>query len=430
MLYDFYVGSYAPADHESIYRYQLNGETGALVRKCAIKGVDNPSWLLLHPNGKLMYSVEELNPDGRVAVYSLENDVPEYLFSLETEGADPCHLSLSPDGSFLFAANYSSGSLSVFRLDSSGRPEGMSDCRQHTGKGCHPKRQEGPHVHFTRMIDGLLCVCDLGLDCIAAYSLDEAAGRLTERGKVFCFPGGYGPRHLAVHDAHKGFVYVIGELTGDLCVLHRNGSQYELLQRISSLPEYFAGEEATEENTAAAIRFSENGRLLFVSNRGADSVTSFFVRADGKAEKVDSVSSGGNGPRDFAVFGKYIVVANQHSDNLSVLEFEPESGKMKRLAGSEPLTKPAVITRIRPVLPVPAASGHAPAASGHSGHAPATSDHAPATSGHAPAASGHAPAASSHAPAVSGHSGHVPAASSHAPGEEGDWRLSSEESGD
>ncbi len=366
MVYDFYVGSYAPAEHESIYRYQLNGETGSLARKEAIKGVDNPSWLLLHPNGKLMYSVEELNPDGRVAVYSLESGAPKYLFSFGTEGADPCHLSLSPDGRFLFVANYSSGSLSVFRLDPFGKPEGMTDHKQHVGQGSNPKRQEGPHVHFTSMIDGLLYVCDLGLDRVVVYSLDERSGRLTESGKDICFPGGYGPRHLAVHAAHKGFMYVIGELTGELCVLQNNGDRYELIQLVSSLPESYAGENASDgnanmrnmtgedasgenpvmENTAAAIKFSENGKLLFVSNRGADSITSFLVQADGRVKKADCISSGGNGPRDFAIFGKHIIAANQYSNNLSLIGFLAETGKMKLLTANESVTSPVMIAEI------------------------------------------------------------------------------------
>ncbi len=346
MFCDFYVGSYASADHESIYRYRLDKETGALSRKEAIKGVDNPSWLLIHPNGKLLYSVEELNPAGRIAVCSLENGALEHLFSLETEGADPCHLSLSPDGRFLFAANYSSGSLSVFRLDSSGRPEGMTDHKQHMGKGINPDRQEGPHVHFSQMIDGRLYVCDLGLDRVVVYELDEKTGKLAGCGDDICFPSGFGPRHLAAHDAHKDFLYVLGELTGDVGVLKRDGNKYKLIQCVSSLPEYLAGEKAAEENTAAAIKFNENGRLLFVSNRGADTITSFLVREDGRIEKVDCISSGGNGPRDFAVFGNCIVAANHYSDNLSVIEFCDENGKMKLLGADESVTKPVMVAKI------------------------------------------------------------------------------------
>lgn len=343
MVYDFYVGSYAPADHESIYGYQLNEENETLLRTKAVKGVDNPSWLLLHPNGKFLYSAEERNPEGRVAVFSLEKDAPEYLFSLKTEGADPCHLALSPDGRFLFAANYSSGSLSVFRLDPSGRPEGMTDHKQHVGSGINPDRQEGPHVHFSQMIDGRLYVCDLGLDRVVVYYLDEKTGTLTESGGNIVLPPGFGPRHLAEHDAHRDFLYVIGELTGDVAVLRKEGDKYKLIQCVSSLPEHSAGEKTAEENTAAAVKFSENGKVLFVSNRGADTITSFLVQTDGRIEKAACVSCGGSGPRDFSIFGEHIVVANQYSDSLALLRFRSESGKMELLPLSEPVEKPVAV---------------------------------------------------------------------------------------
>ncbi len=371
MFYDFYVGSYALADHESIYRYQLNEENGTLRRTEAIKGVDNPSWLLIHPNGKFLYSVEELNPEGRVAVYRRESDALKYLFSLKTEGADPCHLSLSPEARLLFAANYSSGSLSVFRLDSSGRPEGMTDHKQHVGRGINPDRQESPHVHFSQMIEGRLCVCDLGIDRIVVYEPDEKTGKLAKCGEDICLLPGFGPRHLAAHETHRNFLYVLGELTGDVCVLQKAEGRYRMLQRVSSLPENCtcrnacgrgfagkdiavgdsgerkaAGENAVVENTAAAIKFSKDGRLLFVSNRGADTITSFLVQADGRIEKAACVSSGGSGPRDFAVFGGYLVAANQYSDNLALIKFHGKSGEMELLPVSEPVSKPVMIAGI------------------------------------------------------------------------------------
>lgn len=98
-----------------------------------------------------------------------------------------------------------------------------------------------------------------------------------------------------------------------------------------------------EENTAAAIKFNNDGSLLFVSNRGSDSITSFRVSEDGHLEKLSICSSGGKGPRDFEIFGKTLVVANQYTDNLAVLQYEKSTGEMKILSDNENIAKPVMI---------------------------------------------------------------------------------------
>lgn len=340
MKYEFYLGSYAEAEEESIYRYELDTESEILQRKDSIKGIHNPSYVLLHPSGKMMYCVEELTPKGRVAAFS-EEGMPENVFSVSSEGADPCHLALDENDSFLFVSNYTSGSLSVFRLDAEGSVTELTDHKQHKGRGRHPERQEGPHVHFSGMVDGILYVCDLGLDRLVSYKLDRRTGKLVDAEENVCFPEGFGPRHFAVHSTHPGFIFVVGELTGEVAVLKKNGEMYELVQKISSLPESFEG-----ENTAAAIKFSGDGKLLFVSNRGSDSITSFIVPENGMLEIRDICSSGGKGPRDFEIFDQMIVAANQYTDNLALIKYE-DTGKMRLISKNEEVQKPVMIQRIK-----------------------------------------------------------------------------------
>lgn len=341
MKYKFYLGSYAMAEENSIYQYELDAEKKELKLLNAVKGIDNPSYLLMHPNGKVMYSVEELTPEGRLAVFSLE-EMPEHLFSLPSKGADPCHLSLDDTGEFLFVANYTSGSLAVFRLDGEGKPLECTEHKQHAGWGKHPERQEGPHVHFSGMVHGFLYVCDLGLDRVICYKLDHMTGKLEDTGKSLLLPEGAGPRHFAVCEKYPEFFYVVCELTGEVVVFQKQGDSYEMIQRISSLPEEFAG-----ENTAAAIKFSENQKLLFVSNRGSDSITSFSVQENGMLKKMDIISCGGKGPRDFSVFGEFLVVANQYTDNLALIEYAEDTGKMQLLSWQEAEAKPVMIYDIR-----------------------------------------------------------------------------------
>ncbi len=157
---------------------------------------------------------------------------------------------------------------------------------------------------------------------------------------LFLSPGS-GPRHLAVHERYKNFLYVICELTGDVYVYKKKKTGYEMIQKISSLEDNFQG-----ENTAAAIKFSRGGRVLLVSNRGSDSITSFKVYEDGMLEKREVISSGGRGPRDFEVFGRYLVIANQYSGNLAVVEYSEESGELKLLPSREKADQPVMICPI------------------------------------------------------------------------------------
>ena len=339
MKVKFYVGSYAPSEENSIYLYELDTGKGALRRIDAVKGVDNPSYLLVHPNGKILYAVEELTPDGRLAVFS-KNNTLKHICSIESLGADPCHLSLDEKGEFLFVANYTSGSLSVYQLDENGNVIKCTDHKQHEGHGTDPERQEGPHAHFSGMVDQELLVCDLGMNCIVRYQLDRKTGKLEEKNERIYFHDGFGPRHFAVHESHPNHIYVIGELTGEVAVWKKIGADYQLIQVIDSLPEGYQG-----ENTAAAIKFDEEGSLLFVSNRGSDSITSFRVTEEGDLEKLSVCVSGGKGPRDFEIFGKTLVVANQYTDNLAVLQVENATGEMKILSEEEKIFKPVMIQK-------------------------------------------------------------------------------------
>lgn len=337
MKYELYVGSYAAAEETGIYKYELDTEQRILKRLDAVKGIENPSYLSVHSNGRTMYSVEELTPDGNVAVFSLDK-MPEYLYSLSSEGSDPCHLSLDEKEEFLFVSNYTSGSIGVFRLDQNGRPAELTDHKQHTGRGKNPARQEGPHVHFSAMNDGLIYVCDLGLDRIVCYELNRETGKLLRTEKDIDIPEGFGPRHIALHHLHQGYMYVVGELTGEVAVLKKDVDKYTVAQMISSLSDGFEG-----ENTAAAVKFSKDGKLLFVSNRGSDSITSFIVQGNGMLETADMISCGGKGPRDFEIFEDMILVANQYTDNITAIEYSRETGKMKMTSVCETVSKPVMI---------------------------------------------------------------------------------------
>ncbi|MDO4284843.1 MAG: lactonase family protein, partial [Eubacteriales bacterium] len=340
----FYIGTYASAEEDGILEVKYDRETDSLQVTGRQRGVTNPSWLLLHPNGRVLYAVEERNPDGGLCAFLIDealggketfpvagNDAATqeqqerqgtpFLHpcgSWPTGGADPCHLSLDDRGEFLFVSNYTSGSLAVFRLGENGVPAERTDLVQHTGHstgpGADPVRQEGPHVHFSAFHEGELYVVDLGQDTVFRYELDRESGRLRDTGRPIVLPAGRGPRHLAFGPDNR--LYVLCELSSSLFVLEKQeDGAYQAVQEISAL-----SQGVTDKvNTAAAIHFSEDGRMLYTSNRGEDSIAAFALEEDGRVRRIGFAASGGRVPRDFAVCGDRLLAANQESNELTVL---------------------------------------------------------------------------------------------------------------
>ena len=299
--FSFWVGSYATPEQEGLLCCEFNPETGFSVRS-AFCGLTNPSYVLEHPSQPVLYSVEETR-EGAVCAWRPEEGRLRLLAKLPTGGADPCHLSVSEDGRWLYAANYSGGSAACFRLDADGVPAERTDLRQHRGHGPNAARQEAAHAHCVFPRKGRLAVCDLGTDEILIY--ENRDGILTERGRLRA-PAGSGPRHLAAHPACPGLLFCVTELAGSVLVFRETEEdRFRLVREIPTLPPDYRG-----ENTAAAIRFTGDGSRLLVSHRGLNAVAVIPVGRDG--ETGDPVLSPCvRGPRDFLVCGESVLAASQ-----------------------------------------------------------------------------------------------------------------------
>ena len=336
MTYEFLAGGYGTRQEETIRKYRFDSENVQLEKVWGINGIENPSYLLLHPNGNVLYSVEELTPEGRVAVYEMTEACPVHRYSLPSGGADPCHLMLSADSRYLTVANYTSGSLALFRVSEDGKTLEPADHKQHEGTGPNPVRQERAHVHFSDWIGDELYACDLGQDKVFCYHLDPDAGTLTEKEEAgIQVPAGYGPRHFAHHPAHPDFLYLLTELASHLLVYERTKTGWTLREDLPALPEDWQG-----ESTAAAIHFDAEGGTLYTSNRGHDSIAAFFVGTDHMPLRAAISPAGGKTPRDFNLFGNHIIAAHQDSDTIRVLHREEDGS----------LTDTGVVTQMgRPV---------------------------------------------------------------------------------
>jgi 6-phosphogluconolactonase len=318
------VGSYASADQPGIYAFRFDHATGGLTAYGSFAGMVNPSFLAVHPNGRWLYAVSETSQqqDGAPgAVWALRFDRDPWAaapINHQPSGGDwPCHLQLDSAGRWLLVSNYGSGSVAVLPILADGALGEMTDHVQHHGSSAHPQRQEGPHAHSATLApdDRFVIVADLGIDQLLVYAFDSSTGKLGAHTHIDTQPGA-GPRHVTFHPDGRR-LYLANELDSTVTVYDydaANGALHER-QTIDSVP------PGGPENAVADIHIAPSGERLYVSNRGNDSLAVFDVDAEGLLTRIALPSCGGASPRNFALApgGRFVLVANQHSDEVSVL---------------------------------------------------------------------------------------------------------------
>ena len=349
MRAEFYVSGYASLEEEGIHRYLFDTEKKTIRETASVTGIESPSYMAVHPNGRVIYSGEKHAGEAEVVCYSLQGieKNPVVRGKLPTGGISACHISLDSACEYLFAANYATGSIAVFALDIDGMLVGRTDFVQHEGSGADPVRQSGPHCHFIYCDWDEVYVCDLGLDTVFIYDFNRKTGKLTPTDRNIKTAPGDGPRHLDFHMAYPDKLYLITEMKNDVYVLHKKNDRYEVIQKISSIPK-----GCTAENTAAAIRFTMGGSRLLVSNRGDNSIAVFSVNHDGTLNAPVFSPSGGDGPRDINLIGdhstgEYVISANQNSGEVVIYKLEDDNTLtytgIRVQAGSPTCVVPAVL---------------------------------------------------------------------------------------
>lgn len=328
-----YVGSYTEDGNAGIHGFLLErGEEKASLKEVfSFNGVSNPSYLALSEDGTVLYSVMEDmtyegRPGGGVASFWIAGDGVTLLGSEGTGGAAPCHLLCDGKRGCLYAANYMGGSVAMFRLNPDGSIGELCDIKQHTGCGPNKERQEGPHVHYVGFAadgEGLWCA-DLGLDRIKYYRIDGDGFRLVpEEWRDIVFPEGTGPRHFVLSLKKKELLYAVSELSSEVFVVETGKEGNRILQRISTL------KKADRLSTAAAVRISADGRFLYASNRGDDTIAVFAVDGvTGLLSPVERTPVGGRTPRDFCLCDDVLLCANQDSSTITMFTVDEASGRM------------------------------------------------------------------------------------------------------
>ncbi|MEM9419794.1 MAG: lactonase family protein [Planctomycetota bacterium] len=339
-----YFGTYTQDREEGIFRGELNLDTGQLTVDQGFGGVDNPSFLALHPNGKTLYAVAEAGKNDGATAFAIDPATGD-LTLLNTQtvpGRGACHIIVDPDATTAIVAFYGSGNIASFPINDDGSLGDVASLIQHEGSSVNKRRQEGPHAHSVNVdTTGKWAIAaDLGTDQLLVYEINPATSELKANDPPFMpLHPGAGPRHFAFHPNDQ-WAYVINELDATLTVMDWDAAPGTLTakQTLGTLPtDYPEG----ERKSTAEIVVHPSGKFVYGSNRGHDSIAIFAVNdSDGTLTLVGHQPSGGEEPRNFNVdpTGRWLLACNQNTDDVQVFSIDAETGELSPVG--EPVSVP------------------------------------------------------------------------------------------
>lgn len=319
----FYVGTYTNKDSKGIYKYKLL-ENGKVESIGLVAQTESPSFLTKSVDNKYLLAVSE-SEKGTVESYKIGKDSLEFINRSKSGGAHPCFVTVNDAGQVL-VANYSGGNISLLELMSNGELSSLLDVQQHHGKG-PTNRQKAPHAHSTWFAptNNSIVSVDLGTDELIFSTIDAQSKKLVPYTQhKLKMEAGAGPRHLSFHPNNK-WIYVVNELNSTVSLVTEEEGKYTLKSSVSTLPE-----EYTEKNLCADIHVSKDGKFLYVSNRGHNSIAIFSINENGELTSVGHELTRGDWPRNFALSpdNNFLLVAHQHSGNIVSFKRNTETGEL------------------------------------------------------------------------------------------------------
>jgi 6-phosphogluconolactonase len=326
-----YIGTADMHDSQGLYVYEYERATNTYTLLQTLPEIIGPNFLALHPSGEYLYSVNDIvGEDGKkvdaVSAFAIDRatGMLTLLNQMPSYGRGNCHIELDRTGKFIYVAHYGSGELTALSIADDGSLADTVQTMQFTGSSI-TQRQQSPHLHAVLVDKGnrFAYAADLGTDKVYIFNLDATTGRLAPAAVPWAdaVPGS-GPRHMAFNQKGTMF-YVADELSSTVSVYSISAEDGSLtrVQRLPTLPDGFE-----DQNTVADIHLTPDEGMLFVSNRGHNSLAIFTVLDDGTLEVVGHEPTQGDHPRNFMVdqMGDFVLVANRNTDNIH--QFELGSG--------------------------------------------------------------------------------------------------------
>ncbi len=332
-----YVGTFTERNSQGLYVFEFHKDSMKFDLLQTIPSLESPSFLEIHPSGRYLYAVSRSSDSdgngwGKVSAFRIDSLTGKLTFINEhsSYGKGPCHVSFDKTGNFAFVANYNDGNLVVYRVNEEGSVSDSLQLLQDTGKGVNPQRQEGPHVHSSKISpdNKFLYVADLGIDKVVIYNLNPVSGRLTPAATPFTeVEPGSGPRHMEIHPNRK-YLFLAEELSSTTSAFRMDtltGALTEI-QRISSIPE-----DCDTVNTNADIHTDADGKHLYVSNRGDNSLVIYRINSEtGNLSLIGFQSTLGDHPRNFLIddADTLLFVADRYSDVIYAFKINPDLGTL------------------------------------------------------------------------------------------------------
>ncbi|HAT4997536.1 lactonase family protein [Serratia marcescens] len=363
-----YIGTYNP-NGEGVYRVQVDPASGALSHATLVSKVPNPAQLTLSVDGKTLYVASEVadfngGKHGGITAYRVNpaDGALTQLNQVDSQGAGPVYLSLTPDGRHLLVANYVSGSVAAFPIEADGSLGAASSVQQQQGPAGAAKPaaavngsfaisdHNGPHAHMIASDPSgkFVFSTDLGLDRIYQWRFDAASGRLTPNDPpwIAASSAGAGPRHFVFHP-DGDTVLLVNEEASTLTSYRfdRQKGTLKQLHAVSALPADYQG-----TSFASGLALSKNGDTLYVANRLHNSIAQFSVGAGGELKPVAETWTRGDYPRSLALSpdGRYLYALNQRSDNVTRFSVNPTDGKLSFVGGYLPIGSPSQMAFLPP----------------------------------------------------------------------------------
>ena len=343
-----FISSFASGEEGAIHAYRLDNHKLTPMRTTT--DVEHPFFLALSPDDRFLYSIHAASFGGKaeeqVAAYRIVDDegTLELLNRQSTRGTASCYLDVDATGKSVVVANYSTGNIASLPVNSDGSLGETATFVQHTGSSVNPQRQNGPNAHCIVVSpdNRFVFAADLGIDKLMCYRLDAETSKLSPNRQPYVrMPPGAGPRHLTFHPNGE-HVYVINELANSVTHFDYDTEQGLLFERdtISTLPEDFDG-----ESYCADLKITPNGRFLYGTNRGHDSIAAYAIDEQGRLTLLEIIASGGKGPQNLAITsdGSLLLCANMPGNNVALFRINPADGLITQPVPPLEITSPSCI---------------------------------------------------------------------------------------
>jgi 6-phosphogluconolactonase len=346
-----FISSFAPAPEGAINAFRLDAASGKLAPTTRTAGAEHPFFLAVSPDRRFLYSIHARQfsgpDDEHVAAYAIEGRSGELrlLNRVSSKGRASCYLDVDRTGRTVLVANYTSGSVAALPVRKDGSLAEAASFHQHEGpSSVVPARQEAAHAHCIVISpdNRYAYAADLGTDQVVCYRLDARSAKLAPNRQPFArTPPGAGPRHLTFHPNGR-HVYVINELENSVTLFDYDPRTGFLIERqtLSTLPPAFDG-----ESHCADLKITPDGRFLYGTNRGHDSIAAYRLAADGRMTLIGIEPSLGKGPQNLAIAGsgKLLLCANLPSNNVAVFRIDAETGRLTSAGEPAAVTRPSCI---------------------------------------------------------------------------------------